>query len=225
MKYGIELEFFVENKENVIVPAYTVTDNTDGNPIIGEIKTSVHNNIVDCVFELKKLLYLETQKIESKDCEIILKNSIDVSADFLQKVREDEQFVDQKNFEVLKELSIYPNKKFITDLKRGHFTASLQINFSEEKSFDYDVYTKVTIEDKFKYDIETKKKSYSNLFDYVDIIQKLDTVFMEDIKNSKRKKGIYAIKEGIGGDRIEYRSLPNTVDLDKIINTLLEANK
>lgn len=43
------------------------------------------------------------------------------------------------------------------------------------------------------------------------------------VKNSQglRVKGVFAIKSGILGDRVEYRSLPNIVPLDKIIETLI----
>ena len=38
MKYGIEFEFFV-SKDNKIIPAYLATNNLDGNPFLGEIRT------------------------------------------------------------------------------------------------------------------------------------------------------------------------------------------
>ncbi len=43
------------------------------------------------------------------------------------------------------------------------------------------------------------------LFDYVPIIRRLDLEFKEEIVQSNRQPGFYAIK----GNRVEYRSLPN----------------
>ena len=48
----------------------------------------------------------------------------------------------------------------------------------------------------------------------------LDEVYKEDISRTNRTKGIYAIKPGDFGDRIEYRSLPNNIKFSNIIKIL-----
>ena len=220
MNYGIELEFFVVDKQGALVPAYTVTSNIDGNPIIGEIRTGVHKNIIDCVFELKKLIYLEEAKIKAKGLLIEFSFVKTVNDEFLKKLRKCKEAVDKKVTTVLEELSIYPNGKTSKILPKGIFKASLQINFSENKNFSYVEYEKITVEDKSKYVTKTAIKNYASLFDYVSLINKLDEAFKQEIVRSGRTKGVYAIKNGELGDRIEYRSLPNNIDLDKLIKTL-----
>lgn len=220
MKYGIELEFFVFNRKNEIITARTVTNNVDGNPLIGEIRTGIHNNIVDCIFELKKLIYNEQILIESKNCHIRFIPEVILSDEFIRECRKNKAFVNSKRLEALEEFSIYPNGAVSKVLPKGLRKASLQINFSENKIFNYTEYRRVEVEDKYRYDSSNTTKSYASLFNYMNPIFDLDQAFKKEIKDTNRVKGVYAIKEGQLGDRIEYRSLPNNVDLDKIIEVL-----
>lgn len=55
------------------------------------------------------------------------------------------------------------------------------------------------------------------LFNYVKPIYILDEAFADFIRGTQRIKGVYAIKKGEFGDRIEYRSLPNTISLDELL--------
>lgn len=217
--YGLELEFFVL-KDDKIIPAYTKTSNLDGNPVIGELRTKVHNNILDCVFELKKLLYLETEKLKAQGCTLSLTTIQKVDDEFLTGLRKSEDYTNKKEHTTLNELSIYLNGKIGKVLPKGVYKASLQINISDNKDVSYTEYTKVTVDDKYKYESKTATKSYSGIFDYVSIIAKLDEAFKQELIDSQRVKGVYAIKKGELGDRIEYRSLPNNIDLDKLIKIL-----
>jgi hypothetical protein len=219
MKYGIEFEFFV-SKDNKIIPAYLATENLDGNPFLGEIKTQPLDNILDCVFQLKKLIYLEKTKLEAKGFKMEILPIHQFSNEELITFRKDQKALNKKELEVLEEFSIYPNGKLGKLLKRGEIKASLQINFSEHKTFNYPEYSKVTVEDKYKYELSTKTKQYACLFNYVSIIQKLDDFYKEDISKSNRTKGVYSIKPGDFGDRIEYRSLPNTINFENLISLL-----
>ena len=220
MKYGIEFEYFI-SKNNKIVPAYLGTNNLDGNPFLGEIKTKPFDNILDCVFELEKLVYLEKTILESKGykMEIIPVNQF--SNEDLINFRKNKKAVDKKELEVLEEFSIYPDGKLGKLLKGGEVKASLQINFSEHRSISYPKFSKISIEDKYKYESSIETKDYSCLFNYISIIQKLDKFYKEDISKTNRTKGVYAIKSGEFGDRIEYRSLPNTINFRQLINLLL----
>lgn len=219
MKYGIEFEYFV-SKDAKIIPAYLATNNLDGNPFLGEIKTKPLDNIVDCVFELEKLIYLEKTKLESRGYKMEIIPVHQFSNEDIINFRKNKTAVDKKELEVLEEFSIYPNGKVGKLLKRGEIKASLQINFSQHKSFTYPEFSKVTVEDKYKYESSTKIKEYACLFNYVSIIKKLDEVYKEDITRTNRTKGVYAIKPGDFGDRIEYRSLPNIIRFENIIKTL-----
>lgn len=216
INYGIELEFFVSDDKDQIIPAYEVTNNLDGNPIIGEIRTKIHDNIVDCIFELKKLLFLETEKINKQGYKLLLIPETKVDDTFLKNLRKDKSYINKKDVEILEELSIYSGNTGKM-LPKGVYKASVQINFSENSEISYQKYTKVSVEDKYKYDVSTDYAKYSQVFDYVTILRKLDIMFTEEIKNTNRVKGVYAIKNGELGKRIEYRSLPNNIDLDKLL--------
>lgn len=219
MKYGIEFEYFV-SKNDIILPAYLATNNLDGNPFLGEIKTKPLNNIVDTIFELEKLIYLEKYKLETKGYKMEIIPTHQFSNNDLIKFRKDKNAVNKKENEVLEEFSIYPDGNLGKLLKRGEIKASLQVNLSQHKSFNYLEYEKITIGENYKYNSATKVKEYACVFNYLSILQKLDKEFSTDINNTKRTKGVYAIKPGEYGDRIEYRSLPNIIDYKKLINLI-----
>lgn len=57
----------------------------------------------------------------------------------------------------------------------------------------------------------------NQLFDYSSIFIALDKAFKKEIRETKRNPGFYEIKSDL---RIEYRSLPNNVDLEKLYDVL-----
>jgi hypothetical protein len=220
MNYGIELEFFVLDRELKLVPAYKATSNLDGNPVIGELRTGIHNNILDAVFEIKKNLFKETESLRKKGYLISRNQEKIVDNTFIKDLRKSYEYINRKETQFLEEFSIYSSGKTSKVLSRNKYKASLQINFSNNKELLYKEYDKVSIGSNHKYIERQSKKDYSAVFNYVDLIKKLDYAFHYEIKEANRVKGVYAIKEGILGERVEYRSLPNTVDLNKIISVL-----
>ena len=58
---------------------------------------------------------------------------------------------------------------------------------------------------------------YHPNFDWPQIFLILDKEFKEEIKASKRQPGFYEMKQD---GRVEYRSLPSNVDLDRLIQVL-----
>ncbi len=213
MNYGIELEFFVLDKNDKVVPAYKATTDLDGNPVIGEIKTDVFPNIVDAIFDLEKKFYLQEEKLKAKGYKILVTPEVKVDDDFLKDLRKSKLYVDRKQLEVLDEQSIYKEGSTGKLLPRGLYKASLQLNISENTE------VKHTYRDKDNVP-QTFTKSVSNVFDYYKIIKKLDTEFAEQIAETKRVKGIYAMKDGKLGTRIEYRSLPNSIHPRRLLNIL-----
>ena len=210
MNYGIELEFFVK-KGLKIVPAYEATSNLDGNPIVGEIKTGVHSNPYDLIYDLKKLLHKESEEISRKGYTLALLNHIKVNHDFLKKVRSDRY--QTKGKEPLTTYSIY-GKETGKILPVEQFKASLQLNISNNSYYteNYEGYRSKKL--------ETRTQYFSKVFNYVDIIKGLDIEFKSEINKTNRVPGVYAIKDGIKGDRIEYRSLPNSIYFDKLLKHL-----
>ena len=130
MNYGLELEYFVQDKQENIVPAYKITNNVDGDPVIGEIRTGVFDNIVDAVFDLKKRVYNEIAQLEAKNAVMVITPQISVSKEFLVNLRKDKKFTDTKLKGPLEEFSIYPKGATGKLLPRQQFKASLQINMS-----------------------------------------------------------------------------------------------
>jgi len=219
MKIGIEFEFFV-SKDNKIIPAYKATNNLDGNPFLGELRTNPENNILDAVFALKKLIFTEQLILSKKGFKMEIIPYHKFNDIELIEFRKDKDNLSKKEIEVLEEFSIYPKGKLGKLLKRGEVKASLQLNFTEHKKFDYPIYKKITVEDKYRYEAEQIQKEYTCLFNYLSVIQKIDMFFKKSISDTKRVKGVYSIKPGIFGDRIEYRSLPNNINIDCLIMIL-----
>jgi hypothetical protein len=201
--YGIEWEFFVE-KEGVPIPAYTATNNLDGNPYLGEIRTGVHADLLDCLFELQKLIYKERTSLEKKGFTMSALTEVVIGKDVIKELRADSRAVNLKDHTVLKEYSVY-NKGTGKILRRGHYKAAFQLNISENEKFSKSV-------ENAKGRYETVSFDSSSIFDYPSVIRELDVVYLENIKSTGRVPGVYAIKSGELGKRIEYRSLPNNID-------------
>lgn len=213
LKFGIELEYFVVDAKG-ITPAYKHTSNLDGNPVLGELRTGIFDNLIDAVFDLKRRMYLENESLKKKGVNIfssdgVLGHTVKVDDEFLKALRADKHYTSQKETEWLVERSIY-GKKTGKVLPKVVIKASLQINISDNDVITH-YYTGENKESK------SFKKSYSEVFDYISILSVLDKHFSEEIKKSDRVPGVYAIKDGELGKRIEYRSLPNDVSLDKLL--------
>jgi hypothetical protein len=59
-------------------------------------------------------------------------------------------------------------------------------------------------------------------FDWMRWFLLFDKAFKEEIKNSYRNPGFYELKSD---GRIEYRSLPNNINMDKLINVIQTFQK
>lgn len=215
--YGIELEYFVNNKDGNVVPAYKYTKNVDGNPLIGELRTGIHPNIINCVHELKKLLYIEDRDLTAKRASISMVPTIKVEESFIKALRADSSYVEGKMMEILQEKSIY-DRRTSKVLPRLVFKASLQVNISDNEEVIHHYINKLDVPQVFK-------KWVAMPFDYYSIIRKLDERFKEDIIATDRVAGVYAMKQGVMGKRIEYRSLPNDIDPMLLIDVLEPMKK
>lgn len=219
MNFGIELEFFVQDRHGKVVPAYEATQNLDGNPILGELRTGVHSNIIDCVYELKKLIHKEKLALEKKGFSMKIIPQIKVDKAFIKDVRKHIHNY-KKEYSQLDERSIYPNGKMGKVLPINVFKASLQVSVSKNKKIYVKEAVERKVDGKYRTVPENCERDSSEIFDYVSVIQKLDKLFAENISEAKRVKGVYAIKTGTKGDRVEYRSLPNNINLNLLIDAL-----
>lgn len=66
-----------------------------------------------------------------------------------------------------------------------------------------------------------KKQTVNEPWDFVKFIRHMDEAFKEEIKDAKRRPGFYEIKSD---GRIEYRSLPCNVSVNKLIDVLSKYN-
>ena len=202
-KYGLELEFFVQKRDGEFIPAYLETNSIDGDPVIGDLRTGVFDTIAEAVFDLKRLIYLERLTLEAKGFDLVITPEIKVSNNFIRNLRQDRKYRNLKHNIYVNKLSVYGLLKENV-LPINKYKASLQVNISNTR---------------YMY-IEDETYQVDKLFNYVDIIKGLDNTFKEDIKTTKRINGVYTIKPGNIGNRIEYRSLPNNVNLNILIEQL-----
>ena len=216
LRIGLEYEFFVETLAGIVVAAREATYNTDGNPVVGEVRTSVCDNMVDAVFDLRKRIYLEEQALNKKGFRMANTHEITVNDEFLRDCRR--TGYDIKKMENLTELSIYPTGQLGKFLPREVFKASLQVNMSSVRNIYYSEAEKIDVGSKSMYRAKSSHIVGSQAFDYITPIAIMDKTFKDDIEYADRVKGVYAIKDGIGGNRVEYRSLPNFINLDTLIN-------
>lgn len=222
--FGIEYEFFCtpvaethtsEGVQLVFIPAYSVTDHLDGNPMIGELKTKIFNDPVKLIFHLKRLIFEENRHLVNNKMMKIAEgvSEFKITKEDLLKFRKDQEAIGFKELEFLEEFSVY-GKSTGKLLPRTTLKASLQLNISDnsDKVFFY------TDEEKVDKDF---KYSTSDAFNFIPIIKTLDKAFKEEIKAAGRVQGVFALKPGEKGMRVEYRSLPSNIDLMKLLDVLL----
>ena len=64
---------------------------------------------------------------------------------------------------------------------------------------------------------EGKHGRINHIWDYADFVRYMDKAFEQEITDAKRRPGFYELKPD---GRFEYRSLPNNIDLDKLIQVV-----
>lgn len=221
LTFGLELEFFVKNIETgEIVPAYKHTNQLDGSQVVGELRTSPKEGIVKAVFELERLRYEEEIRLNATGHTMVIEGQHKFNNDELKALQVDTNYRSGKigayTAAVETILSVYPGNKTGKVLPKGLYKASLQINVTQMESVSVNI---VDNNGKTHY----KSRQVAVPFDHPAFIQMLDAHFKEDIKAAKRVKGVYAFKStysAAAGRRIEYRSLPNTIDLRDLMKIL-----
>lgn len=197
MKIGFELEAFlldVEGKPQ-IVPEKLPLDECGW---LVEIRSTPFAGIVEAVH----LLRAEKEKVEAKVARLGF--TLDYSP--LKEIsRELKVKAARKHGKgVLRYRNVYGYETHKNPSALA--TASLHISFTEEKVFNY-----------VDQDKRERKFEYSGFVDHARLIVALDKDFKDEIKKAKRNPGFYEVK--LDG-RIEYRSLPNDVDLNKVTSVL-----
>jgi len=199
-KYGLELEvFYSKNKNEIELPPKEYP--TDGFPGLIEIRTSGHLLLKDAISDIYSKLHLENIDYNS----LLFISEATFTPEQKRELRKRAYIKNSWDIQ-----NIY-NKK---PRALGNKTiASFQINISYLKSQEYRNKDGIVFPERF------------SLLDVPKIVKNLDNEFKQEILNSKRQPGEYCVK----GDRLEYRSLPNTVfptsisDSKRLMNRIQKA--
>lgn len=182
-RYGFELEGFYRSPETGLITVPPVMYPTDGFPGLVEFRTDGHAILEDAFGKL------------------LLKMCMTGYADFTC-TEAYHTFTPQEKRLIRKRPNFQKPEADIQNIydknpkALGNKTiASLQINISNLVSASYTDKDRVFHPDQF------------TLLDVPRIVKALDTSFKDEIKEAGRQRGEYCIK----GERLEYRSLPNTV--------------
>ena len=194
MKYGLECEFFVVSEAGGAplggLPSSLTPDECG---FLAEARGQAYYSIREAVFSLKADIYRlgeEAKKLGLKLIQVPL-----------LKVPQTELLKSRRMFS--KGLLSYQNMYGYEEHKiSGKKTAGIHISFTNPVQVHCG---------------ENKYETHNSMFDFIQIIRKLDIAFKEEIKQARRNPGFYELKSD---GRIEYRSLPNNVDFHKIIDVL-----
>jgi hypothetical protein len=202
MKYGLECEFFVAKDDNVrdgeqLVGGLHPSLTPDECGFLAEARGQPYGTIREAVFSLMADIHRLEQAAKALGLYLVkLPNATVPDSEILKSRR-------QYSKGVLSYQNLYGHEAHKEKRKK---TAGIHVSFTCEKEMWYT--DKKQKEQKFK---------YQPIWDYVQVFRKLDLAFKEEIKNARRNPGFYELKPD---GRIEYRSLPNDVDLMKIITVL-----
>ena len=202
MKIGLEKEFFLlrDGKPQAIVGLAIPCDECGW---LVEARGEPHYSIVDAVFSLKASIYkIEKSVITINSRAVNTSEVFALSDEPIMKVDKAVKLKCARNY--AKGLIQYQNLYGFECHKNAlsESTAGVHVSFTEQ----YVIYNK----DGTKYEHNTN-------FDWPQIFVKLDKAFAEEIKAAKRRPGFYELKND---GRVEYRSLPSNINLDKLMDVL-----
>ena len=200
LKFGLEKEFFclsTEAKTVTVVPKGMAADSCGW---LAEARGNAFTNIVDAVFSLHADIHKLVKEAEGKNVILVDTPLLKVPRD----VRVAAARASAKGLISYENLYGYQNHKN-TGLDA---TAGVHISFTNPSTVsrgeDHE-------------DIE-----YYKMFDWFKVFSGLDKAFKEEIKAAKRLPGFYELKND---GRIEYRSLPANVDLNKVMDVVHTLTK
>ena len=215
MRVGLEKEFFVLRDEKPIplVRGGGLCGYSFGIPFgiphdecgwLAEARSQPFTSIIDAVFSLKAAVYRIERQIAdiNKRPEFTAVSPLVLTDNPVMKMDRSVKLQAARYFPkgVIKYQNLYGHQCHKNSMREA--TAGVHVSFTDERSYR---------------DKEGTERTYNINFDWPQIFIKLDAAFAEEIKASKRRPGFYEIKPD---GRVEYRSLPANVDLDKLINVL-----
>lgn len=211
LEYGMEIEFFVRDSDgNLVYPADAGLGHDDL-PLLAELRSRAHDDIYLVVAEIISELHRTRKRLEKKG--FVMDFSPRVKLDkkqYDELLRRDEFSKGRRQYE-----NLYGK---VAPLGLGWVTAGVHLHFSVGGvTYRYSVDVR-----ECKGDPKCRKdKEYETYdqIDYAQIIRILDDHYKKEIKEAKRVKGMYELKE----HGFEYRSLPNTIDLLKLAEFITDT--
>lgn len=197
MKFGFELEAFTfgADEHPRLTPAGLPMDDCGW---LAEIRSEPHDNVTKAFALLDAERRIVEKQAKALGCVLLYEPLFEIPRDLKVEAarRGGKPPIKYRN------LYGYQTHKNPTRLQ----TASLHISVTNEQHFTY--YAK---------DAGTKVFNYPGFIDYALLVTTLDKAFKAEILKAKRNPGFYEVKSD---GRIEYRSLPNDVDLNKVAEVL-----
>lgn len=198
MRFGFEKEFFVQKKGKVILPPHNMAK--DGGGILAEAR-GLPDDIPALAFARLEHAVKQLQKTaKESQVKLICRNSVICDAKLLHMA------VKHKNLSSDIERFAYPTELRLN--KPGEHRAGLHIHFS-------DTHENLKV-GKGSREHYAYKDTQHRIFDMFLWIKVLDREFEREILQAGRYKGAYKMKPY----GFEYRSLPATVSLDKVVSVL-----
>ena len=195
LKIGLEKEFFVLTPEGrpVVVPESVPHDDCG---LFAEARGEPSTSVVDAVYSLRADVHRLTQAVSGCGKTLML-----VDAPFMKIDRATRLEASRK---YTKGLTKYQNIYHYSDHRNSvaEETAGIHISFTNSRTVRQEHGCETTV---------------NQMFDWLSIFKELDKAFAAEIKGTKRNPGFYELKND---GRIEYRSLPANVSLEKVIVVL-----
>lgn len=192
---GFECEFFsTDEKGNVVMVPTSIPHDDCGYQF--EARSMPFEDVYEAVGSLRTDIRRIFRAVEEYNK--THSPNIFVSHDNIKKIPRDVTMQVRRVFS--KGVHSFENLYGFTDHKqrRTEAQAGLHISFKVTRDFSYE---------------NGRILKETPIWDFVSTFRKLDAAFADEIKKAKRNPGFYELKPD---GRIEYRSLPNNVNLDKV---------
>jgi hypothetical protein len=207
LTFGLEQEYFVlDSHRDIILPFETQSFiAVDGGGYLAEARGKPYASIVEAVYSL----YAAKKEIEIGLETAAIRNKEEYTLSISPREALSAKQIDSLRRKYTKEIVKYNN--YLGHLNHrvsGKIkTAGTHISLCEERS---------------TYSARGPGIKYNMNFDWMRWFLLFDKAFKEEIKNSYRNPGFYELKSD---GRIEYRSLPNNINMDKLINVIQTFQK
>jgi hypothetical protein len=197
MKYGLELEYFIRKNGNI--SAVPMDKNNipilpyDESGYLVECRGKPQNTLLDAVYSLKADMFMVQNLVKSA--------GFDIDSSPVNIIPNDVSNYVRRHY--TKGITTFENYYGFDkhNITHNMGTAGIHISFTDPVDI-FDKATGIT-------------HTTNRIFDFIKLFKAIDKEFEHEIKYARRRPGMYELKSD---GRIEYRSLPNNLNLDNMIN-------